>query len=328
MVKNIAPAEYTTVDFDPFAGPEIVAVAPATESQKEIMISCLLGGDSANRAFNESISVSFTGNLHKEALEKALHDLTDRHEALNSAFSGDGKQICILTNSAGHLDYKDISQFTTAQQEELISDAAHSEALHVFDLLNGPLFKVRLLKLSESEHNLTIAAHHIICDGWSLDIILQELGKLYYCHLHNTFADLPGAIPFSKYAHEQQIFYQSDEYKQIENYWVDQYKDNVPALNLATDFPRPAIRTYKSNRIDFKVDPDLIAALKKLSAGAGCTFITTLIASFEVFLHRFTGRETFVVGLPAAGQAATGNYHLAGHCVNLLPLKTTVVRQK
>jgi amino acid adenylation domain-containing protein len=324
MVKNIALQEYTAVDFDPFAGPEIIAVAPATESQKEIMISCLLGGDAANRAFNESISVRFTGILHKEALEKALHDLTDRHEALHSAFSGDDKQICILTNSANHLDYKNISQFTTSQQEEIISDLAHSEALRVFDLLNGPLFQVRLLKLSENEHYLTIIAHHIICDGWSLNIILQELGKLYYSHIHNTFADLPDATPFSKYANEQQIFYESAEYKQIENYWVNQYKDNVPVLNLATDFPRPAARTYKSNRIDYKVTPDLTADLKKLSIRAGCTFVTTLIASFEVFLHRFTGQETFALGLPAAGQAATGNYHLAGHCVNLLPLKIII----
>lgn len=324
MVKNIAPAEYTTVDFNPFTGPEIAAVAPATESQKEIMISCLLGGDSANRAFNESISIKFTGILNKEALENALYDLTDRHEALHSAFSGDGKQICILTNPAHHLDYKDISQFTTPQQEEIISDAAHSEALRVFDLLNGPLFQVKLLKLSDNDHYLTITAHHIICDGWSLNIILQELGKLYYSHLHNTFPDLPDATPFSKYANEQQIFYESAEYRQIENYWVNQYKDNIPVLNLVTDFPRPALRTYKSNRIDFKVNSDLTRDLKKLSNQSGCTFITTLIASFEVFLHRFTGQETFAVGLPAAGQAAAGNYHLAGHCVNLLPLKTFV----
>jgi len=324
MVKNIAPQEYTTVDFDPFSGPEIAAVAPATESQKEIMISCLLGGDAANRAFNESISVKFTGTLNKEALKNALHDLTDRHEALHSAFSGDGKQICILSNSARHLDYKDISQFTTVQQEEIISDAAHLEALQVFDLLNGPLFQSKLLKLSDTEHYLTITAHHIVCDGWSLNIILQELGKLYHSHLQNTFADLPDATSFSEYANEQQIFYESAEYKQIENYWVKQYKDNVPVLNLATDFPRPALRTYKSNRIDYKVNSDLTGDLKKLSYQSGCTFITTLIASFEVFLHLFTGQETFALGLPAAGQAATGSYHLVGHCVNLLPLKTVV----
>ena len=324
MVKYIVQPKDTIVDFDPFAGPQIAALAPATESQKEIITSCLLGGDAANRAFNESISVRLTGLLNKEALEKAFYDLIDRHEALRSAFSGDGKQICILNNSFNSLLYKDISEFTSAQQNVIISDKAHSEALRVFDLLHGPLFRAKLLRLSDNDHYLTITAHHAVCDGWSLNVILQELGKLYYGHVQNIFVDLPEAIPFSTYAREQQAFYGSYEYRQIENYWVNQYKDDVPVLNLATDFPRPALRTYKSSRTDHKLDPYLIPALKALSNNSGCTFITTLIASFEVFLHRVTGQETFVIGLPAADQAATGHYRLIGHCVNLLPLKTFI----
>lgn len=324
MVKNIDPIVNATVDFDPFAGPEIAAAAPATESQKEIITSCLLGGDSANRAFNESITLKFTGHLDKESLKKALDDLTDRHEALRSAFSGDGKHICVFNNFYIPIDYKDISECTTAQQEEVISDLALQEVLHVFDLLTGPLIRVKLLKLSDDRHNLTITAHHIICDGWSLNIIMQELGKLYYGYVQNTFVDVPAAISFSKYANERQLFYASEEYRQIENYWIDQYRDNVPAIHLVTDFPRPALRTYKSNRIDFKFCADLIAPLKKLSNNAGCTFTTTLLAAFEVFLYHLTGQHSLVVGLPAAGQAATGNYHLVGHCVNLLPLKTFV----
>jgi len=324
MVKNIIPIEYTTVDFDPFAGPEIAALAPATESQKEIMISCLLGGDAANAAFNESISLRLSGNVNKEALEKALHDLTDRHDALRSAFSGDGKQICIFNNSYSKLDYKDISDFHAEEQREILSDQAHREVSRVFDLLNGPLFRMKLLKLSHNEFYLTITAHHIICDGWSLNIILQELSRLYSGYVQNTFVDLPAAVPFSAFANEQHAFYESDEYKQIENYWINQYKDDAPVLNLATDFPRQVSRTYKSKRLDCEVRPDLVCALKKLSNKSGCSFITTLIASFEVFLHRLTGQQTFVIGLPAAGQAATGNYNLVGHCVNLLPLKTVV----
>ena len=240
MVENIVPIEYMTVDFDPFSGPEIAALAPATESQMEIMTSCLLGGDAANRAFNESFSIRFHGNLNKSALENSLSDVVNRHDALRSAFSGDGKQICIFNNPFNPLDYKDISDFTKAEQQKILSDLAHDDAFSVFDLVNGPLFRVNLLKLSNEEYYLTITAHHIICDGWSLNVILQELGKLYTSYIQNTFVDLPAAIPFSRYANEQHTYYGSDEYKQTENYWINQYKDNVPALNLATDFPRPA----------------------------------------------------------------------------------------
>ena len=324
MIKNITLSEDIIVDFDPFAGPEIIAVAPATESQKEIMASCLLGGDAANRAFNESISVKLKGPLNKEALEKAFHDITDRHDALRCAFSGDGKQICIFNNSFNQLDYRDISTKTASQQEETISVLIQHEILWIFDLQNGPLFRQKLLKLSDNEYYLIITAHHIICDGWSLNIILQELGKFYYSHLQNTFVDLPAAIPFSNYAREQQQFYRSDEYKQIQNYWLRKYKDDAPVLNLPTDFPRPALRTYKSNRIDFEVSAELLAALKKLSNKTACTFITTIIAAFEVFIHRLTHQEKFVIGVPAAGQPVTGHYNLVGHCVHLLPIKTIV----
>lgn len=324
MVENTDLVEYTTVNFNPFAGPEVIAVAPATDSQKEIMASCLLGGDDANRAFNESISVKFTGHLQKEALEKAFHDLTDRHQSLRSAFSGNGTHICIFNNSFIQLDYQDISNLTIVQQKEIISELTQIEILWVFDLQNGPLFRQKLLKLSNNNFYLIITAHHIICDGWSLNIILQELSKLYHSHLQDTFGDLPAAISFSKYAHEQQAFYDSDEYQQIENYWLRKYKNDVPVLHLPTDFARPVLRTYKSNRIDFKVNSKLLAHLKKLSNSTNCTFITTVIAAFEVFIHRLTGQQKFVIGVPAAGQSATGHYNLVGHCVNLLPIKTFV----
>ena len=322
MVENIVPIEYATVDFDPFGGPEITALAPATESQMEIMTSCLLGGDAANRAFNESFSIRFHGILDKPALEKALNDVIDRHDALRSAFSGDGKQICIFNNPRTPPDYQNLSDAAKSEQLKILSDLTHKEAFTVFDLVNGPLFRVNLLKLSDNEHYLTITAHHIVCDGWSLNVILRELGQFYTGYVQNIFVDLPAATPFSRYAHEQQTYYESDEYKQAENYWINQYKDNVPALNLATDSPRPALRTFKSKRIDFQVGADLLCDLKKVSHQSGCTLITTLIASFEVFLHRLTGQQTFTIGLPAAGQAATGNYNLVGHCVNLLPIKT------
>src|SRR4051794_38304218 len=124
MVKNLDPLEYSTVDYDPFAGPEISALAPATEPQKEIWASCLLGGDSANRAFNESFSVRFTGDLDVEALNRAFEVLVNRHESLRSAFSADGQQICIFGNVGSPLQVEDISSLSNSGQEEIIKQQA------------------------------------------------------------------------------------------------------------------------------------------------------------------------------------------------------------
>ena len=317
IIKNSEP-----VDFDPFAGPELIRAVPAIEPQLEIWASCLLGGEDANRSYNESVSLRMTGTFNLSAMRAALKDLVQRHEALRSAFSGDGTQICIYKDLSSKLFYEDLSAESVNAQQEYIAEFSKRNAETPFDLLNGPLFRVALFKLSEAEHYLTLSAHHIICDGWSLGILMQDLGKLYSAYTKGEIPVLQPALPLSTYAREHWKFAESDQYKKIEQYWIDQFKDNVPVLNMPTDFPRPSVRTYKSHRDDFTIDQELVAAIKKMGAKAGCSFVTTLLASFEVFLHRVTGQNDIVLGLPAAGQSATGNYALVGHCVNLLPLRS------
>ncbi|MDQ6815256.1 MAG: amino acid adenylation domain-containing protein [Bacteroidota bacterium] len=324
MVEGFTSLECVMVDYDPFAGPELVAVAPATESQKEIWVSCILGGEAANKAFNESVSLKFKGVLHREYVARALSTVTERHEMLRAAFSPDGTQICIFKNRDHPLTYRDISHEPIEQQQEIIARETRHEVLQSFNLISGPLFKSKLLKLSAIDYHLTLTAHHIICDGWSLNIILREFSRLYSAYVKNEFPDLPKAISFSRYAAHQNEFQSSQEYKSVEAYWINQYKDEVPILDLSTDFERPHVRTYSSGRVDHTIENTFADSLKRLSNQSGCSFVTTLITAFEVFLHRLTGQHTLVIGLPVAGQAASDNYHLVGHCVNLLPLKSTV----
>ncbi len=311
------------VDFDPFGGPEIVRVVPAVEPQLEIWVSCIMGGEDASRSYNESVSLRLTGIFNYDAMRLALGDLIDRHEALRSSFSADGKLICINKELPLHITFADISSQKSLQQQSYITEFSKKDAETVFDLLNGPLFRFAVLKISEKEHYLKISAHHIICDGWSLGIMLQDLGKLYSAYSKKETPHLLPANKFSQYALDQRAFSETSEYKNIVHYWVDQYKGNVPVLNLPTDFPRPPVRTYKSQRDDYALNRELVSAVKAMGTKAGCSFVTTLLSAFEVYLHRLTGQNDIVLGLPAAGQSATGNLSLVGHCVNLLPLRTT-----
>src|SRR5690606_5309167 len=109
-----------------------------------------------------------------------------------------------------------------------------------------------------------------------------------------------------------------------EKFWLDQFKNNVPVLNLPTDHPRPKTKTYKSQRLDFQLDPLLVSSLKKLGYKVGGTFVNTLMTAFEVFLYQITGQNDIIIGLPASGQAALGYYDLVGHCVNLLPIRSQI----
>ncbi|GAB4045355.1 non-ribosomal peptide synthetase [Spirosoma litoris] len=322
MAESITNVNLIAVDFDPFDGPAIVRLAPATEPQTEIWATCQLGGADASRSFNESVSLRFNGLLDKPALEQAWHALVQRHESLHSAFSADGRQICVFDQLFIDLVYQDCSDKTPAEQEQIIEEYVRQDALYLFDLLNGPLAKVGLIKLSDTAHHFTITAHHIVCDGWSLGIMLQDLSELYSAYTQHKVPALQEAPSYSQYAADQLQFLASETYQQIEKFWVNQYKESVPVLDLPTDFARPTLRTYKIARRDYPMGGKLGLAVKKMGAKAGCSFVTTLLASFEVFLHRLTGQDDIVVGLPTSGQSATGYLGLVGHCVNLLPLRS------
>ncbi|WP_229689048.1 non-ribosomal peptide synthetase [Puia dinghuensis] len=310
------------VEFDPFSGPEILRILPAIEPQLEIYISCRLGGEDANRSYNESVSLLLTGAFDREAMDRALQDIIARHEALRSAFSPDGRKIIVFRQLPVNLYFEDLSTRSKYEQQAFIDNFSQQEACKAFDLLNGPLFRMALFRLGNEEHFFKLTAHHIICDGWSLGILLQDLGKLYSAYAKGLLPNLPEATRFSQYALEQWESLESPEYIGTVQYWLDQYKGSIPVLDMPTDFPRPTLRTYKSQRDDYPLEGSLVQSIKKLGAGAGCSIVMTLMAAFEVFLHRLTGQEDIILGLPAAGQSNSGYQNLVGHCVHLLPLRS------
>src|SRR5450432_2172130 len=320
--KNDMHNDEKSVDFDPFAGLEIIRIAPTVEPQQEIWISCMIGGPDANRGYNESVSLLMKGKWDQSAMEKALQALINRHESLRASFSGDGSEMVIYKEFPLNLKQEDLSKKSDAGQKEFIKTFAIEDAATPFDLLNGPLYRFAVFNLNDTTHYLTLTAHHIICDGWSVGIMLQDLGKLYSANTRGIEPRLPEAIRFTQYAKEEWKFEQTPEYAEIENYWLEQYKDKPVQLNLPIDFPRQPVRTYKSQREDFELDPALIQSLKKLGARAGSSLVSTLLSSFEIFLSRLTGQEDIVLGLPAAGQSATGNHALVGHCVHLVSLRS------
>jgi len=312
--------------YNPFAGPEIARVIYTTQSQAEVWIACKLGGIDANRAYNESVSLILKGNLNKNAILKAVQRLVERHEVLRAVFSTDGRFMTIFKTHTIAVDYRDIFEFNDIEKLKVLADYLTSDANYNFDLVKGPLFKVGLIKMSESEHQLILTAHHIICDGWSLGIILEELGSFYSAYVQGTKPDVPLVDTFSSYAEKEQEFIESTAYIKTEKYWLKQYETNVPAVTLPTDFPRPELRTFKGDRLDFEIDSNLVTNLKKVGIQSGASFVVTLLTAFEVFLYGQTGQDDLVLGLPAAGQSLSGKTQLIGHCVNLLPLRSKLAK--
>jgi len=311
--------------FDPFAGPEIEKAIYTTKSQSEIWTSCYFGGNDANRAYNLSFTIDFDGLLESPAMELAIQTLVNRHESLRAAFSTDGVYMSIFKQLSIGISKLNLSNLDKDSQNEAFENYKNEDSRHIFDLVNGPLIKVGLITFSDIKNTLIITVHHIICDGWSIGVILQELGIIYSALVENKTPSLAELTAFSTYATEEQLFSNSNEYKEIEKYWINLYQESIPVVNLPTDNPRPSLRTYESERLDFALDSELLIALKKTGISVGASFITTLLAGFEVFLYQYTGQNDLVVGLPSAGQPSAGMDNLIGHCVNLLPLRSKLV---
>ncbi|AMR28563.1 hypothetical protein A0257_16655 [Hymenobacter psoromatis] len=325
MAATVLSPPVQAVDFDPFAQAEIALLVPLTASQAEIWLACQLGGDDASRAYNESVSLRLRGALEVAALRAALAALPQRHEALRATCNADGAVLCVAKELAvdlAHVDLAATAKPGTDWRARALSYYAAQQAQHVFDLVRGPLWQASLLKLADGEFHFTLTAHHIICDGWSLGVLLQDLGQLYSAAVGGREPGMPAATPFSQYAEQEIDFQASAAYRQTEQYWQAVFRDGAPTLRLPTDFERTAERTYQSQRLDYSLDPALVAGLRTVGRRAGTSFVTTLLAVFEVLLHKLTGQDDLVVGLPAAGQSATGLGTVVGHCVNLLPLRS------
>jgi amino acid adenylation domain-containing protein len=295
---------------------------PATESQQEVWISCLLGGDDASRSYNLSVTLNLSGELNRNFLEQSIQHLVNRHEALRSVFTEDASQVCIFSEFKPEIYFEDISSSPEEQRQNFIINYTKEDTNTVFDLLNGPLYKLSLFKLDQNKHILIFTAHHIICDGWSMGLFLEELGKIYSAYLKGIPDELDDVNTLTQYAFDQKKFSNSKEYEQIEQYWINQFKDGVPVLDIPLDFPRPPVKTTKSARYDTIIDNDLLSDVKTLGSKNGCSLAITFRAVFEILLYKLSGQNDLVLGLPAAGQAATGNYNLMGHCINLLPIKS------
>ncbi len=308
--------------FNPFAGQEIEKAIYTTKSQSEIWTSCFFGGTDANRSYNLPFTIDFDGLLDSKAMEQAIQTIVNRHESLRACFSTDGVYMSIFKELPLGIDKLDLKNLNEESQNAAFEHYKKQDANYIFDLVNGPLIKVGLISFSNVKHSFIITVHHIICDGWSIGVILQELGIIYSALVENKTPLLPEPIAFSAFANQEQLFSNSNEYQEVEKYWIKMYQENIPVINLPTDNPRPPLRTYKSKHLDFVLDSKLVASIKKIGLDTDTSLITTILAGFEVFLRQVTGQNDIIVGVPVAGQPVAGMDCLIGHCANLLPLRS------
>ncbi|MBK9146341.1 MAG: amino acid adenylation domain-containing protein [Flavobacteriales bacterium] len=323
MEKFIQEPRFVAIDFDPFTGPAIERTIPTTEAQREVLTASEMGVD-ASCAYNESVTLELKGTLDRPALERAMHELVKRHESLRATLNASGTRMLVTDEVRFELPFTDLTSQNERERGKQLDAIAQKEMTTPFDLRNGPLFRAQLIKVASDAHLLRLCGHHVVCDGWSLGIMMAEISALYNAAKNGSAPKLPEANPFSEYSIATIDFAKSPEHAAVERYWLDLYKGPIPRLDLPTDRPRPKQKTYKGNRLDLLLPQDLVRGHKEVATRSGASFVTTLLTTFEVLLHKLTGDSDIVVGLPAAGQSDLGMKHLVGHCVNLLALRSRI----
>jgi amino acid adenylation domain-containing protein len=275
-------------------------------------------GDEASCAFNESVSLKMHGSLNEAALRASLSYLFNRHDALRAAFSPSGEEMRIREPGAVDLPVTDLISHPDAQDG--LANLLATDARTAFDLVNGPSARVHLVKRAADQHVLVFTAHHIICDGWSINVFVNELAQIYPLFCRGETPQLPPALLYSTYVHEQS---KSDpaEAARTEGFWLEQFREPVKTLDLPTDRSRPALKSYSGASRCRRIDASLYQALKKSGAKVGNTLFVTLLGAFQALIGRLSEQSEIVVGVPTAGQSLLEDQILVGHCVNFLPIR-------
>src|SRR5437763_465999 len=278
-----------------------------------------------NPAYNLVSTVSLRGKLDASALERSFSEVVRRHEALRTTFDiRDGEPVQAITPPQPlRLNIVDITHLPEAERDGRIRSLIHEQTQASFDLRRGPLLRTTLVRLSDDEHILLLAMHHIVSDAWSMGVFVGEVVVLYEAYTSGREASLPALpIQYADFAAWQREWLRGDVLEEQLAYWKRQLGGGLPILELPADRPRPALQTYNGASISFPLSPALSRSLKALCKAEGVTLFMTLLAAFKVLLYRYTGQEDLVVGSPIANRHRQELEGLIGFFVNTLAMRT------
>lgn len=294
-----------------------------TEPQREIYLAAILG-DEISCSFNESVSVHFKGSLDVAALTGALNEIIVRHEALRGTI--DMEQALFRIHEARPLDVAmhDFSDLSDADREAAVADLLAADARCPFNLAEGPLVRAELVRRASDDHQLILTAHHIVCDGWSLNVIVEDLAELYSAQREARAPHLDAATAFSAYARGLAVQRGMPGASDAEHYWLERFRDKPLPIELPTDRPRQGARTFAGATRRLVIPGDVYRSIKQAGVRNGASLFVTLLAGLTALLYRLTSQDDVVIAVPVAGQSQFDGGGLVGHCVNFLPMRTLV----
>ncbi|WP_241527081.1 condensation domain-containing protein, partial [Pseudomonas sp. BIOMIG1N] len=291
---------------------------PLSYAQERQWFLWQLEPDSA--AYHVPGALRLSGRLDIAALQRSFDSLVARHESLRTRLHLQDNRMTqqVLAQASIEIVLEPID-------EARLKERVEEEMARPFDLLQGPLLRASLLRLGEEEHVLVLVQHHIVSDGWSMQVMVQELMQLYAAYSQGQECALPAlAIQYADYALWQRSWMESGEKARQLEYWLALLGGVQPVLELPFDHPRPAQQSYRGARLDVALEQGLVAALKGLAQREGVTLFMVLLASFQALLHRHSGQQDIRVGVPIANRNRVEVERLIGFFVNTQVLKADI----
>jgi len=299
-------------------GEELENEYPLAFTQKALWFFYQLAPESS--AYNVAFAVRIGSHLDAAALERAFHALVDRHPCLRTTFAvRDGQPVQRVNPRVQcHIDLVTASEL----QPEAMGRRLAEDAYRPFDLERGPVYRVSLYTRSPQEHILLLAMHHIVIDGWSCWVLLDELVDLYKSELTGARHLLPAsAHKYSDYVRWQAEMLEGEKGERLFEYWKQELSGDLPVLDLPILRPRPPVQTYSGASYGFELDEGLVRRVKKLALSSDVTLYVILLAVFQILLHRHTGQDTILVGSPISARSRAEFEGIVGCFFNAVVLR-------
>ncbi|NPD24476.1 non-ribosomal peptide synthetase, partial [Corallococcus exiguus] len=277
--------------------------------------------------YNVPLAVRLEGALDVAVLQSALDALVRRHEALRTTFtSHEGTPVQVVhPPSAMPLEVEDLRGVEAGEREQEARRRVMAQGLRSFDLSRGPLVRAQLVRLDERDHLLALTMHHAISDGWSLGVLVREIGALYAAFVQgqpSTLPELP--LQYADYAAWQRGWLRGDALEREVSFWKGRLAGAPAALELPTDRPRPAVRGNAGTMHFFQWSPSLTQRLRALAQREGASLYMVLLTGWQVLLSRYSGQTDISVGSPIAGRTRAELEGLIGFFVNTLVMRARV----
>jgi amino acid adenylation domain-containing protein len=304
-------------EIPPLKGVKRDGPLPLSFGQQRLWFIDQLEGTSTE--YNVLEALRLRGELDRNAMERAINRIVERHEILRTHFADvDGEPVQIVEPDL-HIEVAldDLTGFDEKQRQERMADALRREMQQPFDLARGPLLRIRLLRLDEQEHIMLRTMHHVISDGWSHAVFHQEFMTLYEGFHEGREDPLPPLpIQYADFASWQRSWLDGEAWNQGVKYWKDQLAGIPEQLQLPTDRPRPAVQTFAARECHVCLNAELSAALKRLSHANHATLYMTMLSAFSMLMRRYSGQDDIVIGSPIANRQDAQLEQMIGFFVN------------